>query len=76
MLKKTNIKFDFDVCHIIESPCRRCPMRARLPHCAENCHRLHLFQQQLVGAISCAKRVPDTAEYTISMPNSHVGVHP
>ena len=72
MLKNTNdgTQFDFEVGHIIESPCRHCPKRGRLPGCAENCPTLHRLQMLLLGSITSSKRVPETEGYTISIPNN------
>jgi hypothetical protein len=72
MLWNTNngIPFDFDTGHIIESPCRKCPKRDRLPDCAENCPTLDRVQMLLSGAITCSKCVPETEGYTISLPTT------
>lgn len=49
-------KFDFEVGHLIKSPCKECKEREKsFPHCAEFCALLDKLQQVLAGTRSISR---------------------
>ncbi len=46
-------RFDFEIGHLVESPCRRCIYRKNLPECAENCTLMDKIRILLARGISC-----------------------
>lgn len=49
-------QFDFDVGHLIKSPCRECRDDINLPECAEKCVIVDRIQTLLAETISCTRR--------------------
>ena len=50
------MRYDFDEYQPTESPCKRCKRLANsFPDCMNGCHRLAVFQEALVGAVSTGK---------------------
>ena len=45
-------RFDFDIGHLVKSPCRECRDRPRLPLCAGDCGLLDRIQTRLARGIS------------------------
>ena len=72
MLKKigNKNKFDFDIGHIIKSPCRECELKNHLPSCSENCQKLNHLQTLSISGVSCSKDFHHTEPYTISNRNN------
>lgn len=72
MLAKTpnNRKFDFDIGHIIKSPCRECDLKNRLPDCSESCQVLDRIQTILRGGVSCSNDFHPTEGYSLSKRDS------
>ena len=68
MLKNiaNNNKFDFDIGHIIKSPCRECDLKNHLPNCSKNCQKLDRLQTLLMGTVSCSNGFHHTEPYSIS----------
>lgn len=62
-------KFDFDVGHITQSPCRTCELKKHLPGCSENCQKLNQLQTRLIGCVSCSNGFHDLEAYTIAIRN-------
>jgi len=57
-MKKSRVfrhKFDFELGHLIKSPCRECMMRKRLPKCLDECELLEKIQILLAETVSCTK---------------------
>lgn len=44
--------FDFDIGHLVKSPCRDCPTRFQFPRCIGTCETLDRIQTRLARAIS------------------------
>lgn len=63
-------KFDFDVGHIIKSPCRDCDLKNHLPSCSENCQNLNQLQTLLIGCVPCSNGFHHTEPYAISKRNN------
>lgn len=66
-LMKKCFDFDFDIGHIIKSPCKDCPRQAELPGCAEKCAKIDKIQSILLGCVSCSNNYSEVETYTISM---------
>jgi hypothetical protein len=49
-----NHNFDFDIGHLVKSPCKECPTHENFPGCMENCEVLDQIQMVLSDSISCA----------------------
>ncbi|HHP7234229.1 MAG TPA: hypothetical protein ACFCUC_06335 [Desulfobacterales bacterium] len=50
-------KFDFEVGHLVKSPCRDCEQRkTAFPACSEQCATLAQVQGVISNAVSCAKK--------------------
>ena len=58
-------KFDFDIGHIIQSPCKTCDRSNQLPNCSENCKMIGKIQAILAGKISCSNEIPEKEPYTV-----------
>lgn len=46
--------FDFNIGHLVKSPCKACPTRADFPGCMEECELLDQIQTVLSDSISSA----------------------
>ena len=62
-------KFDLDSGYLKKSPCRECPMKSRLPGCANNCPKLTRIQELLAGTISCSNHISEYETYSLSRPD-------
>jgi hypothetical protein len=49
-------QFDFDIGHLLKSPCRVCTNQPELPRCADSCRVLDRLHTVLSKSISCANR--------------------
>ena len=49
-----NQNFDFDIGHLVKSPCKECNQREDFPGCMEDCEVLDQIQTVLSDSISCA----------------------
>jgi len=50
-------KFDFEVGHLVKSPCRDCDRRkTTFPACSEQCDTLAQVQSVISNAVSCAQK--------------------
>ena len=56
MLDKTtdNHNFDFNIGHLVKSPCKACPTRVDFPGCMEDCELLDQIQTILSDSVSSA----------------------
>jgi hypothetical protein len=45
-------RFDFEIGHLVKSPCRECRDRPQLPHCAGACTLLDRIQTRLAQCIT------------------------
>jgi hypothetical protein len=60
VMKKTLVKhqFDFEVGHLVQSPCRECARRkAAFPSCIRDCLLLDQIQTILAAGVSCTRKV-------------------
>ena len=58
--------FDFEIGTLVQSPCRRCEMRARLPGCSRRCELLGRIQSTLAVGISSGHSVSPDESYCLS----------
>ncbi len=49
-----NHNFDFNIGHLVKSPCKACPTRENFPGCMEDCELLDQIQSVLSDSISSA----------------------
>ncbi|WP_435547067.1 hypothetical protein [Desulfobacterium sp. N47] len=56
-LEAMSYRFDFEIGHLIKSPCRECQCRINFPECAETCVVLGRLQSILSEGISCTRRI-------------------
>ena len=49
-----NHNFDFNIGHLVKSPCKACPTRENFPGCMEDCKLLDQIQTVLSDSISSA----------------------
>ncbi len=49
-----NNSFDFDIGHLVKSPCKACSTREDFPGCMEECELLDKIQSVLSDSISSA----------------------
>lgn len=54
-IKKTHrCRFDFEVGHLVKSPCRECDIRDDFPNCADHCQTLDDIHALLSATVSCS----------------------
>lgn len=51
-------KFDFEIGHLIKSPCRECIYRNHLPRCSDQCLLLDKIRIILCKGVSCTGKHP------------------
>lgn len=56
-LDAMSYKFDFEIGHLVKSPCRECQEIVNFPECAETCIVLGRLQSILSEGISCTRRI-------------------
>jgi hypothetical protein len=56
-LDAMSYRFDFEIGHLIKSPCRECADRSVFPECADTCVILGRIQAILSEGISCTRRI-------------------
>ena len=49
-------KLDFEIGHMVKSPCHGCDHRRELPGCAKSCSILRRIQVILAETVSCTRR--------------------
>ena len=49
-----NHNFDFNIGHLVKSPCKACPTRENFPGCMEECELLDQIQTVLSDSVSSA----------------------
>jgi len=56
MLRKAddNHNFDFNIGHLVKSPCKACPTRDEFPDCMDDCELLDQIQRVLSDSVSSA----------------------
>ncbi len=57
--------FDFELGNLLESPCKRCYLRACLPECANECELIDSVQKMLAGGISSAQSCSPAESYSL-----------
>jgi len=62
-----NHNFDFNIGHLVKSPCKGCPTRADFPDCMEDCELLDQIQAVLSDSISSANNY--SAAETFDVPS-------
>jgi len=63
-----NHNFDFNIGHLVKSPCKDCSTRENFPGCIEECAVLDQIQTVLSDSISCANNY--SAAETFDVPSS------
>jgi len=48
-------KLDFEIGHLVKSPCQACEQRDEFPGCARTCRTLRNIQVILAESISCTR---------------------
>lgn len=61
----TPAAFDFELGSLMESPCKRCHMKACLPECTDGCKLLDSIQKLLAGGISSVKSYSPCESYSL-----------
>jgi hypothetical protein len=51
--------FDFEIGHLLKSPCNACPDRNDFPQCIDGCKSIDLIQRRLAKGISCTCSEPE-----------------
>jgi len=64
-------RFDFDVGHLIKSPCKDCRDRLRFPACAGDCNLLDRVQRQLAQSISTTRSHSPLEPFAAYLESSH-----
>jgi hypothetical protein len=65
MANRYRYRFDFDIGHLIKSPCRDCVDRYRFPGCMNACLALDRIRTVLATSISCTRSVSSTESHAI-----------
>jgi len=55
MKNKYTHKFDFEVGHLVKSPCKGCQHYGIFPRCMRNCLLLDRIHEVLTNVISCTR---------------------
>jgi hypothetical protein len=50
------IRFDFEIGHLVKSPCKDCTYRPAFPRCIDSCLKLDRIHNILSESISCTRR--------------------
>ena len=58
-------RFDFDIGHLVKSPCRECTDRHLFPGCMDNCLPLDKIRTVLANSISCSRSYPSAESHAI-----------
>lgn len=66
MMDVSTVQFDVEGGYFVESPCRNCPFRDHLPHCADDCRILAQVQTHLAGIISCSNQIVEGETYSLA----------
>lgn len=45
-------KFDFDIGHLVKSPCNTCSQRDKFPQCSDKCEILDKIREHLARGVS------------------------
>lgn len=56
-LDAISYRFDFEIGHLIKSPCRECVVRSDFPGCEDTCVTLGRIQAILSDGISSTRRI-------------------
>jgi len=59
--------FDFEIGHLVKSPCKQCAMAGNLPSCANQCEKLHAIQRILSRTMSCSNGSASGEESALAM---------
>ena len=51
--------FDFEIGHLLKSPCNECQERNDFPQCIDRCKSIDLIQRRLAKGISCTGSEPE-----------------
>jgi len=52
-----NFKFDFEIGHLVKSPCKGCSKREKFPECMDTCRVIDKIHEILADGISCSRRI-------------------
>lgn len=58
-------RFDFDIGHLVKSPCRECVDRGLLPDCSDGCLPLDKIRTVLANSISCSRSYSSLESHAI-----------
>jgi hypothetical protein len=61
-----NHNFDFNIGHLVKSPCKACPTREEFPGCMDDCELLDQIQTILSDSVSSANNF--SAAETFNVP--------
>jgi hypothetical protein len=50
-------KYDFEVGHLIKSPCKECDNQGDIPECIKQCKLMEEIQTILAETVSCSRRM-------------------
>jgi hypothetical protein len=53
--RRPNHRFDFEIGHLVKSPCKGCDQRDAFPGCDESCKTLDKIHSMLCDSVSCTK---------------------
>lgn len=58
-------RFDFDIGHLVKSPCRECIDRHRFPDCMETCLPLDRIHTVLANSVRCSRSYASMESHAI-----------
>lgn len=64
-------KLDFEIGHLVKSPCHGCKQRSEFPGCARSCSILRHIQTMLAETISCTRPYAALESSAISLEGWH-----
>lgn len=64
-------KFDFEIGHLVKSPCRDCPTHYQFPRCIHSCEILDRIQTQLAQGISSTRSHSPSDPFRLQLEDQH-----
>ena len=58
-------RFDFDIGHLVKSPCRECIDRYLFPNCMDDCLPLDKIRRVLATSVSCSRSYSSIESFAI-----------
>ena len=65
---QTPLDFDFNIGNLVQSPCRNCPNRSRLPGCRKKCKLLGRVQDTLANQVGTVHAMDRDDTYRVYLP--------